>query len=293
MATVAFIGLGNMGGNMAHHVVAAGHHVRVYDVRPEAMAPLVEQGATAATSAADAATGADAAAIVVLDDAQFTEVLAGDQGVLSTMDAGGVVLGHSTLALTTVRAMAAACADAGMGYVDAGISGGVAGAEEGSLMIIAGGEEAHIEQARPVLDAYSTRVVHCGPIGAGICAKLARYLTGYAIMAAVGVGMALAASGGVDPATFMHILEDSDVLRMYNAARLSTGAPPEPFDRDRPEHAGFESFITVGHKDLRQAILTARELDVAVPAARGAIHSLGPIYSIDLAPGPDILEGLD
>lgn len=293
MATIAFIGLGAMGGRMARHVVDAGHPTRVFDVREEAMAPLVEQGATACSSPAEAALGAAAVAIVVLDDAQFVEVLTGDDGVLSKMAAGGVVLAHSTLTVTTVHEMAAACAEAGVGYVDAGISGGVEGAAAGTLMIIAGGDEAYLDQARPVLDAYSTRIVHCGPVGAGICAKLGRNLTGYVMMAAVGEGMALAAKGGVDPATFMHILDDSDVLRMFNAAKLSTGAPPEPFDRDRPEHAGFESFITVGHKDLHQAVVTGREVDLTLPAARGAIRSLGPIFSIDLPPGPEILTDLD
>ena len=293
MATVGCIGVGNMGGPMARHVIEAGHDVRVFDVREEAMEPLVDLGATPTASPAEAAAGADAVAIVVLDDRQFVGVLTGDDGVVASMPAGGIVLAHSTLALATVHDMAATCADAGLGYVDAGISGGVEGAEAGTLMIIAGGEEAHIDQGRPVLDAYSTRVVHCGPVGAGICAKLGRNLTGYVMMKAVAEGMALAARGGVEPATFTHILEDSDIMRMYQAAHFGNGAPPEPWDPSRPEHAGFESFITVGQKDLHQALVTGNELGVDLPAARAALPSLGAIYSIDHPPAPELLEGLD
>lgn len=293
MATVAFIGLGNMGGAMARHVIEAGHETRVFDVREEAMVPLVELGATACASPADAATGATAAAIVVLDDEQFRAVVTGDDGVLSTLASGGVVLAHSTLELSTVHDVSASCAAAGIGYVDGGISGGVEGATAGSLMIIAGGDEAHIDQARPVLDTYSTRVVHCGPVGAGICAKLGRNLTGYVMMKAVSEGMSLAAKGGVDPAVFAHILEDSDIMRMYNAAFFGSGQPAEPYDPDRPEHAGFESFITVGQKDLHQAIVTGAELGVPLPAARGALPELGAIYSIDYPAPPEFLADLD
>lgn len=293
MVTVACIGVGNMGGQMARHVVEAGHATRVFDVREEAVAPLVELGATAAASPAEAADGADAVVVVVLNDEQFVSVLTGSDGVLSTLSPGSVVLAHSTLALSTVHEMAAACVATGVGYVDAGISGGVEGAEAGTLMIIAGGDEAHIDQARPVLDAYSTRVVHCGPVGAGICAKLGRNLTGYVLMKAVAEGMALAVRGGVEPATFTHILEDSDVLRQYHAAHFGTGAPLEPFDPARPEHAGLESFITVGQKDLHQAIVTGAELGVDLPAARGALPTLGAVFSIDYPTPSELLEDLD
>ena len=143
---VGFVGLGKMGAGMAGHLAASDHDVAVYDARPEAIAPLVAQGARAATSVADAAGGADLVSVVVLDDAQVLDVVTGPDGALAAMPAGSVLAIHSTVTLDCIRAVAAAAADADVRVLDAGISGGVPGANAGTLMVIVGGESTGVRR---------------------------------------------------------------------------------------------------------------------------------------------------
>jgi 3-hydroxyisobutyrate dehydrogenase len=265
MTTVAMIGLGRMGGPMADHVIAAGHDVRVVDLSPSAVAPRVEAGATAAATPADAARGASFVGVVVLDDAQATEVIAGSSGVLHALEPGAVVAVHTTVSLTTFRALAELGRRYDIDVLDAGISGGEAGAQQGTLLTMVGGEAAAVERARAVMECYSKEVLHAGPAGAGMALKLARNAVGYAMMATVHDALELTHRSGIDVAMLRHVIAETGVFDQ-SLAPLSFGGPgPLPDDAPPQFRTILEHTGLLAAKDLEQALDLAHELGASVP----------------------------
>jgi len=173
MTTAAFIGLGNMGYPMAGHLVAAGHDVRVFN-RTAAKAEqwASEHGGVACATPAEAAQGADFVALCVGADADVRAVSYGDDGVLATLGEGAVLVDHTTASAELARELGERCAAQGVGFVDAPISGGQAGAENGVLSVMCGGEQPHFDQALPCIDAYSSAVTLVGGGGSGQLTKM-------------------------------------------------------------------------------------------------------------------------
>lgn len=259
------IGLGRMGGPMTDRVIAAGHEVRVVDVSPAAVAPRVEAGATAAATPADAARGASFVGVVVLDDAQATEVIAGSGGVLHALEPGSVVAVHTTVSLTTFHALSELGRRYDIDVLDAGISGGEPGAQRGTLLTMVGGEVAAVERARPVMECYSKEVLHAGPAGAGMALKLARNAVGYAMMAAVHDALELTHRSGIDVALLRHVIAETGVFDQ-SLAPLSFGGPDPLPDGAPPEFRSIlEHTDRLAAKDLEQALDLARELGASVP----------------------------
>jgi len=263
---VAMIGLGRMGGPMADHVIAAGHDVRVYDVAPEAVAPRVVAGATAAASPGEAAVGATIVSVVVFDDAQATEVVAGRDGVLRTLEPGAVVAIHTTVTLETIHALAAAAEHHGVVVLDAGISGGEAGAQAGTLLSLMGGPADAVERARPVLMAFSKDVLHAGPLGAGMALKLARNAVGYSWMQAMYEAMELAHRSGVDLALLQRAVAETGTFEQAFTPILLGGPDPLPADAPAEMRAGMEHVNRLADKDLDHALDLAAHLGVDLPA---------------------------
>jgi 3-hydroxyisobutyrate dehydrogenase-like beta-hydroxyacid dehydrogenase len=173
MVTAAFIGLGNMGYPMAGHLVAAGHDVRVFNrTQAKAEAWVAQYGGTACATPGEAATRADFVALCVGADADVRAVSYGDDGVLDAMPDGAVLVDHTTASAELARELGEACAAKGLGFVDAPISGGQAGAENGALSVMCGGEQADFDRALPAIDAYSAAVTLVGPVGSGQLTKM-------------------------------------------------------------------------------------------------------------------------
>lgn len=173
MATAAFIGLGNMGYPMAGHLVAAGHQVRVFNrtsAKSEKWAS--DHAGTACATPAEAAQGADFVALCVGADADVRAVSYGDDGVLASLAAGAVLVDHTTASAELARELGQACAAQGVGFVDAPISGGQAGAENGALSVMCGGAQADFDRALPLIDAYSSAVTLVGEVGSGQLTKM-------------------------------------------------------------------------------------------------------------------------
>lgn len=173
MVNATFIGLGNMGYPMAGHLVRAGHQVRVFNrttTRSDQWAG--EHDGVACASPAEAAADADFVALCVGADADVRAVTYGDDGVLAAMAAGSVLVDHTTASAELARELGQACAERGIGFVDAPISGGQAGAENGSLSVMCGGDQADFERALPVIDAYASAVTRVGPVGSGQLTKM-------------------------------------------------------------------------------------------------------------------------
>jgi 3-hydroxyisobutyrate dehydrogenase len=262
------IGLGRMGGPMTDHVIAAGFETAVFDVDAGAMAARVDAGAVGAASPAEAAIGATYVGIVVLDDAQAIEVLDGRDGVLRALEPGAIVAVHTTVTLDTVLALAAAGERHGVVVVDAGISGGEAGARAGRLLSLVGGPADAVEAARPVLRAFSKEVVHAGPLGAGMALKLARNAVGYAWMHAVYEAAALAHRAGVDLALLDHAVRETGTFEQAFTPILLGG--PEPLAADAPEElrAGAAHVNRLADKDLDHTLALAERLGVDLPGLR-------------------------
>jgi 3-hydroxyisobutyrate dehydrogenase len=194
---VAVIGLGTMGAPMARHLLAAGHTVTVHNRTRERELPLAELGAHRAGSPAEAAGPSSVVLTCVSDTPDLESVLFDQGGVIDGIAAGGVVVDCSTVSPAATAEMAARLAERGVGMVDAPVSGGSEGAERGTLTIFVGGDPEHVETARPVLDAFGSRITHLGPSGAGQMAKAVNQVMIAGTYATVGEGIALAEAAGL------------------------------------------------------------------------------------------------
>jgi 3-hydroxyisobutyrate dehydrogenase len=203
---VAVIGLGTMGAPMAGHLLDAGHRVVVHNRTRDRERPLADRGAERAESPADAARGADVVLTCVSDTPDLEEVLFGERGVAAGMGRGATVVDCSTVSPTATADMAARLAAHGAGLVDAPVSGGSEGAERGTLTIFVGGERAHVERARPVLEAIGSRITHLGPSGSGQAAKAVNQVMIAGTYATVGEGIALAEAAGLPLEPLMEAL---------------------------------------------------------------------------------------
>jgi 3-hydroxyisobutyrate dehydrogenase len=173
MSNVAFCGLGVMGAPMAGHLARAGHAVTVYN-RTEAKAAewVARHGGVAAATPAEAARGAEVTFVCVGNDHDVRAVVAGDGGVLEGLRAGSVLVDHTTASAGLARELDAACRERGVAFVDAPVSGGQAGAENGQLTVMCGAEQATFERVAPLIDAYARACTLIGPVGSGQLTKM-------------------------------------------------------------------------------------------------------------------------
>jgi 3-hydroxyisobutyrate dehydrogenase len=177
MAKLAFIGLGVMGGQMAKHLAAAGHDMMVYNrTRAKADAWVAEHGrqghARAVDSPAEAATGAEAVIACVGNDDDLASITLGRDGAFRAMGKGTVFVDHTTVSAKIARQLAVEAKGLGLLSVDAPVTGGQVGAVNGTLTLMCGGSDAGIVAATPFMEAYSSRIVHVGPPGAGQTTKM-------------------------------------------------------------------------------------------------------------------------
>ncbi len=282
---VGFLGLGQMGGSMCDHVLAAGHAVAVHDPYEPAVTPRAAAGRGSAFRPPMPRRGAEVVCVVVRDDAEARDAIADPvTGVVAGAAPGTVVLLHSTVAPATVRSLGEVCDGAGLRFVDAGISGGAHGAAAGTLYLMCGGDQGVIDAARPVLDCYADHVVRFGDLGAGMAAKLARNMAFYAVWTAVHESQALAEAAGLDLAAFRHLCATTDVTDAvgYVLARPTAGPIDQDAEPDRA--AAARHTIGLGWKDLAGALDLARELDVDVPLAAATRRTWGPATGLPVEP---------
>ncbi|SEP06678.1 3-hydroxyisobutyrate dehydrogenase [Aquisalimonas asiatica] len=220
MATIGFIGLGNMGGPMATNLVKAGHTVQVFDLSKEAVQRLESAGATGCASAAEAATGVAIVVTMLPAGRHVRELYLGEGGLLATAAKGTLLVDSSTIDADTARAVAAEAEQAGCPMIDAPVSGGVAGAEAGKLIFMVGGDTAPVEQARPILDVMGRAVFHAGPAGAGQVAKMCNNMLLAISMIGTSEAINLGIAEGLDPKALSDIMQQSSggnwVLNGYN-----------------------------------------------------------------------------
>ena len=199
MAICAFLGLGVMGYPMAGHLVATGHRVTVYN-RTTAKAErwVAEHGGAMATTPAAAAEGAEYVFLCVGDDPDVLAVTTGADGVLETMGEGTVLVDHTTASAVIAREVHAAAAGQGVGFVDAPISGGQAGAENGVLTVMCGGDQADFDRVAPVIDAYSRACNLLGGPGSGQLTKMVNQICIAGLVQGLSEGINFAQRAGLD-----------------------------------------------------------------------------------------------
>ena len=195
-----------MGAPMAGHLLDAGHELTVHNRTRERELPLAERGAARAATPAEAATGADAVLICVSDTPDLEAVLFGGDGVARGLAAGGTVVDCSTVSPSATAELAERLSAQGIGLVDAPVSGGSEGAQNGTLTIFVGGAPEHVERAQPILQAFGKRITHLGPSGFGQMAKAVNQVMIAGTYATVGEGIALAQAAGLPLEQLMEAL---------------------------------------------------------------------------------------
>jgi 3-hydroxyisobutyrate dehydrogenase len=205
---VGFIGLGIMGKPMARNVLAAGHTLTLYARRPETIADLVAAGATLLQSSAAVGRASEVVITMLPNAPEVEEVVLGPDGVLEGAAPGLAVVDMSTIAPSASRRVAAACAESSVDFLDAPVSGGSVGAQNGTLSIMVGGNVEAYERCRPVLEAMgrAEAIFHVGPSGTGEVVKLANNILCGVIAAATAEALTMGVKHGVDAATLARII---------------------------------------------------------------------------------------
>ena len=265
---VGFIGLGQIGAPMATRLATWSDGLRVFDLRAEAIAPILDSGASAADSVSDLGAACDLVSVMVLDDAQVRSVV---DELLTAARPGTIVAVHSTIRAETAEELARTAAERGVHVLDVPVSGGFMGAHEGTLAALVGGDREAYERAKPVFAHWATLVVHLGPAGAATRAKLARNMMHFVAYTAAFEAQRLAEAAGIDLRKLASIVRHSDAV---------TGGASAIMVRDRtgaldPGDGLYDIFVHtrgLAEKDLSLALELADELGVDAPMARLALE---------------------
>ena len=261
MATIGFIGLGNMGGGMAANLAKKGHDVRAFDLSKDALDKAVAAGCVAVGSAAEAATGAEFVVSMLPAGQHVRSVYEGE--IFSAVPATALLIDCSTIDVATARAVGAAAAAKGLAMVDAPVSGGIGGANAGTLTFMVGGSAEHFARAEPVLTLMGKAVIHAGTIGSGQAAKIVNNMILGANMVATCEAFALAQKLGLDLQTFYDISSKASgqSWSMTSYCPVAGVGPASPADSDF--EGGFASALML--KDLKLAVEAAQGVGASVP----------------------------
>lgn len=263
---VGFIGLGNMGGRMTRRLLEAGVDVLGFDARPEMAADL---GATPARSAAHVAEESDVVLLSLPDSRIVESVVYGEGALLAALRPGTVVVDLSTSAPASTRRIAADAADRQATWIDAGISGGAAAAERGTLTLMVGGDAAGLESTRPVLEHLATKIAHCGAVGAGHTVKLLNNFLNAVTLSATAEVMVAAKKADLDLETVLDVINASSGVSFASRERF-----PHIIRGDYLE-GGLTNTLML--KDVTLYLDLVAELGVA------SLNSPGPVASFGLA----------
>ena len=197
----AFVGLGVMGYPMAGFLAKAGHATTVYNrTSSKAEKWVAEYGGSSASTPRKAATGADIVFCCVGNDDDVRDVILGEDGVLNGVDKGAIIVDHTTASATIAREIHAAASQKGVGFLDAPVSGGQAGAENGQLTVMVGGDAEVFDRAAPVIDCFAKAITRIGPVGSGQLAKMVNQICIAGIVQGLSEGLHFAQCAGLDPA---------------------------------------------------------------------------------------------
>lgn len=273
MAKLAFLGLGVMGYPMAAHLLNAGHSVTVYN-RTTAKAEkwAAEIGGTCAATPREAAEGADFVMACVGNDDDLRSVVEGADGALAGMKDGAIFVDHTTVSAVVTRELAGTAAAQNVGWVDAPVSGGQAGAENGQLAIMCGGADDHFTAAKPIIAAYSKGTVHFGDVGAGQLTKMVNQVCIAGAIQAVSEGLYMAMQAGLDAKKVADLVSQGAGGSWQLANRAGTMV-------DNEFNHGFA--VDWMRKDLGIALAQGKDMGLSMPVTAlvdqfyGEVQQLG------------------
>jgi 3-hydroxyisobutyrate dehydrogenase len=259
MAKIAFIGLGVMGGAMARHLAKAGHEMTVYNrTQSKADVWIAAHGGRSAASPAEAAQGVDAVITCVGNDDDLAAVTLSRDGAFRTMKEGALFIDHTTVSAKIARQLAVEAKDKYIQPIDAPVTGGQIGAENGTLTLMCGGREKAIEAATPIMAAYSKKIVHVGPTGAGQLTKMVNQITFAGIIASLSEGMRFAQAENLDL---------DKVFESISGGAASSWQMLNRWDTMVKDEFDFGFAVDWMRKDLGLAIDEARANGATVPLA--------------------------
>ncbi len=263
MTTIAFIGLGHMGGGMAANLAKAGHDVRAFDLSTDALATAQANGCLASATAVEAVTDADVVVTMLPAGKHVAQVY--DETILTTAKPNTLLIDCSTIDVATAREVAAQAETKGLTAVDAPVSGGIAAANGGTLTFMVGGSAEAFARAQPVLADMGKAVIHAGANGAGQAAKICNNMILGATMAVTTEAFNLAAALGLDAQAFYDIASVSSGQSWSLTSYCPVpGVGPET-PADRGYEGGFAGALML--KDMRLALDAAQAGGTAVPVA--------------------------
>ena len=264
-STIAFIGLGNMGGPMAANLAASGYSVHGFDVGAEALAAAREAGIETFDSAAAAVDGADTVISMLpngsLVDAVVTEALA-------VVKPGTLFVDCSTISVDDAKSIHSTVADAGSAFIDAPVSGGVAGAAAGTLAFMVGGDGSDVARATPLFDVMGRAVTHCGPVGAGQAAKVCNNMVLAIQQLAIGEAMVLGEKLGLSAESFHSVVSNSTGACWALTVNCPVAGPVPTSPANNGFTPGFATALMV--KDLGLAMGALDATGASAPLGRTA-----------------------
>ena len=250
---IGFVGLGIMGKPMAKNLVNAGFAVTVYNRSSAAVEELVAEGATAGASSADVASKSDITVLMVPDSPDSEAVVLGENGLLEGASSGDLIVDMSSIEPGVSQRIQAACAEKGVNFIDAPVSGGEPFAISCDLAIMVGGSASDFERAKPLFDVMGKSAVLCGDSGAGNVTKLANQIVVGANIHALAEALVLATKAGVNPETVFDAIKGG-----LAGSNVMNAKAPMMFERNfKP---GFR--IELHYKDINNAVKTSNELDL-------------------------------
>ena len=253
---VGFIGLGIMGGPMAQNLMEAGYELVLYNRTIEKAEEVAGDGATVVESPREVAESCDVVVLMLPDSPQVEEIVEGEDGVLEGLKEGALIVDMSTISPVVTRELAEKIEERGASMLDAPVSGGEPGAQQGTLAIMAGGSEEDFERARPLLEVMGDAITHVGLTGAGQTAKAANQIVVAVTLEGISEALVLASKAGVAPEKILEAisggLAGSNVMEAKKENFLEHDFEP-----------GFR--VDLHHKDLGIALATGREYGVSLP----------------------------
>ena len=274
MAKIGFIGLGNMGLPMAQNLLKAGHAVTGFDLAKPTLAKLASAKGSAVDSVPAACRGAEVIITMLPAGAHVRAVYSGEDGVIANANERTLLIDCSTIAVATARAVAGAAAERGLDMLDAPVSGGVGGAQAGTLTFMVGGSDAAFARAQPILAAMGKTIVHAGGSGNGQAAKICNNMILGASMIAVSEGFLLAEKLGLDAQKLFEIASKSSAQCWSLTSYCPVPGPVPTSPANRGYQAGFTAAMMLKDLKLAQEAAQANGASTPLGAEAAALYGL-------------------
>lgn len=270
---VAFVGLGVMGGPMARHLSSKGHSVTVFNrTSAKATAWVTQHGGAAAATPREAAMNADIVFLCVGNDDDVRSVVYGDNGALAGATRGSIIVDHTTASATLARELADACLERGVGFIDAPVSGGQAGAENGQLSVMCGADDQEVfDRAYPVIMSYAKICKRLGDAGSGQLAKMVNQICIAGVVQGLSEGLTLAMAAGLDPDALVEVISQGAAGSWQMSNRAKTMVRNE---------FNFGFAVEWMRKDLAICLEEAKRLGVDLPITTLVNDFYGEIMDI-------------